>query len=373
MEIPYIDFSREYADIAVELDAAYKKVMQKAWFILGEEVANFEKEFAAYSEAKHAVGLASGIDSLILPLDAWGLKTGDEVIVAANTYIATAFAATHLGARPVFVDMNENTYNIDVSKIESAITERTKVIAPTHLYGQMADMDPILELARKYNLKVLEDAAQSHGATYKGRKCGSHGDAVAFSFYPTKNLGCNGDGGMLTANDDKLTDILLHLRNNGSKTKFYYDYIGYNSRLDELQAALLRVKLKKLDAWNQRRRDLAKLYLQKLGDLEEIILPEVPEWSSPVWHVFCIRVLDGRRESLIEHLKNNSIGHNVHYLIPPHLQNCYKSLGYGEGDFPVTERTCKEILSLPLTPYHTEEEILHTVEVIKRFFAKVYG
>ncbi len=367
-KVPFLDFTREYKDLELKLDAAYKRVMESGWYILGDEVAQFEAEFASYCDVKYAVGLGSGLDALILPLKAWGIGPGDEVIVAANTYIATLFAVTQVGAKPVIVDINADEHNIDVTKIEAAINDKTKVILPTHLYGQMADMQPILDLAKKYDLKVFEDAAQSAGAQYQGKICGGHGDAVAYSFYPTKNLSCFGDGGMFTTNDPELYDIVLHLRNNGSKTKFVYDYIGYNSRLDELQAAFLREKLPMLDQWSKRRQDLAKIYFQHLSGIDGLILPSQREDAEHVFHVFCVRVLNDRRQALMDHMKANAIGYNIHYAIPPHLQTCYKDLGYQEGDFPVTEQLQSEILSLPLFPYHSDEEIQEAARVIKGFF-----
>jgi dTDP-4-amino-4,6-dideoxygalactose transaminase len=367
-KVPYMNFVREYKSIENEIDNAYKNVMEQGWFILGPELARFENEFAKYCEAKYAVGVASGIDALILVLDAWGVGPGDEVIVAANTYIASAFAATQVGATPVFVDINPETFNIDVNKIEEAITEKTRVILPTHLYGQMVDMTKIMSIAKKYNLKVLEDAAQSHGASQRGKACGSHGHAVAFSFYPTKNLGCYGDGGAIVTNNSDLYQTLLHLRNNGSKTKFYYDYVGYNSRLDEMQAAFLRIKLRHLNSWNRRRQELAIIYENRLKKQAGITIPRAEAFNNHTWHVYCIRVHDGKRDKLIEFLDERGIGHNIHYPMPPHLQNCYKDLGYRPGDLPVTETIVSEILSLPLSAFHSEAEINLVVNTIKEFY-----
>ena len=366
--IPYIDFSREYQNYKNEFDQAYFRVMEKGYFILGNEVLEFEKEFADFCGSKFAVGLGSGLDALILCLEAWGIGIGDEVIVCANTYIATAFAASRLGAVPVFVDVHTKTFNIDVDLIEAAITERTKVIIPTHLYGQMADMEAINSLAKKYNLKVLEDAAQAQGARQRGEICGTHSDAVAFSFYPTKNLGAFGDAGAVTTNDPLLYDKLLYLRNNGSKTKFYYDYIGYNSRLDEIQAAFLKVKLKHLSKWNETRNYLAGIYNTGLKGLENIILPSVEEFNESVWHVYCVRILDSKRDELINFLKAKGISTNIHYPHPVHLQNYYQDLEYGLGDFPIAEKLAGEILSLPLSPFHSEEEIIQVVNTIKLFY-----
>jgi dTDP-4-amino-4,6-dideoxygalactose transaminase len=369
-QIPYIDFVREYKALELEFDTAYKRVMNRGHFILGPELLEFEKAFANYCSTKFAVGVGSGLDALVLALDAWGVGAGDEVIIAANTYIATAFAVSKLGAKPVIVDIDKESFNINTKQIESRINSKTKVLLPTHLYGQMANMNEILALAQKYNLKVLEDAAQSHGAKHDNQICGSHGDAVAFSFYPTKNLGAFGDGGAITTNCPVLYDKLLHLRNNGSKSKFYYDYIGYNSRLDEIQAAFLKVKLKYLDAWNMRRGKLAEIYRQELKNLNRIVLPEVSFSNESVWHVYCVRVLNGLREELIQYLNEAKVGTNIHYPEPLHLQNCYQDLGYKLGDFPITESYSKEILSLPLSWYHTEEEIYRVSKLIKEFFRR---
>ncbi len=368
-QIPYIDFVREYKSLESEFDTAYKRVMNRGHFILGPELLEFEKAFASYCNTKFAVGVGSGLDALVLVLDAWGVGPGDEVIIAANTYIATAFAVSKLGAKPVIIDIDKESFNIDTKQIEAKINSKTKVILPTHLYGQMANMTEILRLAKKYNLKVLEDAAQSHGAKHNDRICGSHGDAVSFSFYPTKNLGAFGDGGAITTNCPILYDKLLHLRNNGSKSKFYYDYIGYNSRLDEIQAAFLKVKLRHLDEWNVRRDKLAGIYKQELKNLSTIVLPEVSYSNESVWHVYCIRVLNGLREELISYLNEAGVGTNIHYPEPLHLQNCYQNLGYKSGDFPVTENYAKEILSLPLSWYHTEEEIFRVSQLVREFYA----
>jgi len=367
MEVPYIDFVREYKVLSNEFDASYRRVMERGQFILGPEVLEFEAAFADYCQTKFVIGVGSGLDALQLVLDAWGIGPGDEVIITANTYIATAFAVTKLGAKPILVDVDEN-FNIDVNKIESAISSRTKVILPTHLYGQMADMEAILKIAKKYNLKVLEDAAQSHGARHNNIICGSHGDAVAFSFYPTKNLGAFGDGGAVSTDCPLLYEKLLHLRNNGSKTKFYYDYVGYNSRLDELQAAFLRVKLDHLDSWNKQRQALSEIYKRELSELPEIILPFVSPNNQSVWHVYCIRVLNGFRDELKEYLNLHKIATNIHYPEPLHLQPCYKALEYKLGDFPVTEEYAKQILSLPLSAHHTEEEIQLVASLIRDFF-----
>jgi dTDP-4-amino-4,6-dideoxygalactose transaminase len=362
--VPYLDFKREYQNLKSEYDKAYFKVMSKGHFILGNEVEMFEQNFAKFCNTSHAIGVASGIDALILTLKAWGIGSGDEVIVPANTYIATAFAATQVGAKPVFVDVEDRYYNLDTSLIEKSITKNTKVIAVTHLFGQMADMRIIMQLADKYNLKVLEDAAQAHGAKQDGLVCGSHGHAIAFSFYPTKNLGAFGDAGCIVTDCFKTADTLRYLRNNGSKTKFHYDHIGYNSRLDELQAAFLNIKLKYLNKWNYSRRILAHLYFKNLVRHPYLVLPETAYLNEHVWHVYNVQVLDGRRDELQNYLLKNGIQTNIHYPEVPHLQPCYQDLGYQLGDMPVAERLAESILSLPLSPFHRTSEIEYVCEVL---------
>lgn len=364
--IPLQDLRREYAEIKSELDEAYFRVMNSGWFILGDEVAAFEKEFAEFCSVKFAVGLDSGLDALLLTLDAWGVGEGDEVILPANTFIATAHAVSRLGARPVLIDADENNYNLDIAQIENLITERTKVILPVYLYGQIPNMDKIMELAKKYKLKVLSDAAQAHGASYQGRLAGSIGDATAFSFYPIKNLGCFGNGGLLSTNDEALMLKLKTLRNYGAEEKNHYDYIAYNSRLDELQAAFLRVKLKKLSIWNSKRQSLAKLYIDGLSTIDNIILPNA-SIVDDAWYGFVIRVKANQRDNLQSYLANSGISTNVLYPKPIHLQNCYQYLGYKEGAFPVVEKLSKEILNLPMSPQHSENEIRSVIEKIKEF------
>jgi dTDP-4-amino-4,6-dideoxygalactose transaminase len=323
--------------------------MESGWYVLGKEVEAFEDEFATYCETKHCVGVGNGLDALHLIVRAYGIKPGDEVIVPANTYIATWLAVTYAGATPVPVEPNERTYNLDPEKIEQAITPKTKAILVVHLYGQPADMDSINALARKYGLKVIEDCAQAHGARYKGRRVGGIGDAAGFSFYPGKNLGALGDGGAVTTNDPVLADRIRVLRNYGSQVKYHNEVIGYNSRLDELQAALLRVKLAKLDEWNERRRQVATQYLQKLSDQKKVILPYVPEWSESVWHLFVIRYV--QRDNLQKALNDVGVGTMIHYPIPPHLQSAYADLSWKKGDFPLSEQVAREVLSLPMGPH----------------------
>jgi dTDP-4-amino-4,6-dideoxygalactose transaminase len=349
MKVPFLDLKAPYSELKDELDAAYRRVMESGWYILGQEVEAFEAEFATYCDAKHCIGVGNGLEALHLIVRAYGIGPGDEVIVPANTYIATWLAVTHAGATPVPVEPLERTYNIDPDLIENAITPRTKAILAVHLYGQPADMDPINALALKHGLKVIEDCAQAHGARYKGRRAGSLGDAAGFSFYPGKNLGALGDGGAVTTNDPILAERLLLLRNYGSKVKYHNEVPGYNSRLDELQAALLRVKLTKLDEWNERRGQVALQYLQELSGQPGMDLPHVLEWVEPVWHLFVVR--HAQRDALQEALNEAGIGTGIHYPIPPHLQTAYANLNLNEGDFPISERMAKEVLSLPMGPH----------------------
>ncbi len=348
MNIPFLDLKSPYLELKDDLDAAYRRVMESGWYILGKEVDAFEAEFANYCETTHCIGVANGLDALHLIIRAYGIGTGDEVIVPSNTYIATWLAVTHAGATPVPVEPDERTYNIDPARIEDAITFKTKAIMVVHLYGQPADMDPINAIAVKYNLKVIEDCAQAHGARYKGRKVGSLGDAAGFSFYPGKNLGAIGDGGAVTTNDHNLASQIEVLRNYGSKVKYHNDVVGYNSRLDELQAAFLSVKLAKLDEWNERRKQIATQYLKGLASNSKLIIPFVPDWADPAWHLFVIRT--PKRDQLLKQLADAGIGSMIHYPIPPHLQPAYKSLGYKKCDFSISEQIHNSIISLPMWP-----------------------
>jgi|GEM_PF-65976 len=370
-EVPFLDFKRCYQDINFALAAAYEKVMMSGNYICGNELLNFEESFAKTCDAKYCVGVSNGLDAISLTMEAWGInKPHMEVICATNSFVATALGVSRAGAKPILVEPDESTYNISISAIEKAITNNTKAIALTHLYGQPADMDAINSIATKYSLKVLEDSAQAHLAEYKGRKCGSLGDAACFSFYPTKNLGGFGDGGAITTNEKVLADKLRKLRNYGSIKKYYHEELGTNARLDELQAALLNVKLQKLPQWTEHKRLLAEIYLQELKDIEFIVLPFTPKWANPVWHVFPIRVLNGNRRKLIEHLDKYKVGYNVHYPVPIHLQKCYEFLGYKKGDFPFSEQSADELLSLPIDSYHTEKEVRFVVNIIKLFAAE---
>ncbi|RUQ41268.1 MAG: DegT/DnrJ/EryC1/StrS family aminotransferase [Candidatus Competibacteraceae bacterium] len=350
MSVPFLDLGAAYLELKDDLDAAYHRVMDSGWFILGKEVEAFEREFAAYCEAAHCVGVGNGLEALHLILRAYGIGPGDEVIVPANTYIATWLAVSYAGATPIPVEPDARTYNLDPALIEAAITPATRAILPVHLYGQPADMDPIKALASRYGLKVIEDAAQAHGARYHGRRVGGLGDAAGFSFYPGKNLGALGDGGAVVTNDADLAERVRVLRNYGSRVKYHNEVKGFNSRLDELQAALLRVKLPVLDAWNERRRAAAARYLDGLAG-SELGLPYVPKWAEPVWHLFVVR--HPQRDALQQRLQQAGIGTMIHYPIPPHLQPAYAELGYGAGAFPISEAIHREVLSLPMGPQLT--------------------
>jgi dTDP-4-amino-4,6-dideoxygalactose transaminase len=359
--IPFLDLKSSYIELKEEFDIKFRHVMESGWYILGSEVSSFEEEFAAYCGVKHCIGVGNGLEALHLILRAMNIGQEDEVIVPSNTYIATWLAVSYAEAIPVPVEPDARTYNIDPSLIEKAITPRTKAVLPVHLYGQPADMDSIIAIARKYNLYVIEDAAQAHGASYRGRKTGSLGDAAGFSFYPTKNLGAFGDGGAITTNDDSIAKKVRVLRNYGSEKKYVNIMKGFNSRLDELQAAFLRVKLKHLDDWNRRRSQIANYYKKALTG-SELILPHVPEWAQPVWHVFVIR--SNKRNQLQDNLKNKGIGTLIHYPIPPHLQEAYRDLRYEKGAFPIAEKLADEVLSLPIGPYVTFEQITYIKHIL---------
>jgi dTDP-4-amino-4,6-dideoxygalactose transaminase len=347
MRIPFLDLSAAYSELKEELEAAVLKSLRSGWYIGGEDVESFENEFATYTEVRHCVGVSNGLDALHLALCAMGVGPGDEVIVPSNTYIATWLAVSHCGAIPVPVEPLESTLNIDPNRIEAAITARTKAIIPVHLYGQPADLDPILAISRRHGLRVLEDAAQAHGARYKGKRIGGHGDAVAWSFYPVKNLGALGDAGAVTTDNTEIADHIRLLRSYGSRVKYVNEVQGYNSRLDPVQAAALRVKLRVLDAWNARRAKIAARYSEALGDAG-LALPTVPAWADPVWHLYVVK--SPRRDALKNGLDDAGIGTMIHYPIPPHLQQAYAGLGYRNGQFTIAERLAGQILSLPIGP-----------------------
>jgi len=360
MKVDVFSLKKQYEDIKDEIKGPVEKVVTSGGFILGEDVKLFEQEFPDYCGVKHGVGVNSGTDALFLACLACGIGKGDEVIVMPYTYIATALGISMAGARPVFVDIEEKTYNIDVSKIEKAITKKTKAILPVHLYGHPADMDPIMAIAKKHKLKVIEDCAQAHGALYKNKKVGSFGDAACFSFYPTKNLGAFGDGGMVITNSEEMKERLLLLRDYGRKGRYEHILKGYNSRLDTLQAAILRVKLRHLDEWNEKRRKNAHLYTKLFKENNiDLVLPNESDYAKHVYHLYPVRVKD--RKSVMEKLAEKGIRTLMHYPIPIHLQDAYKDLGHKKGDFQISEKCCEEILSLPMYPELPEEEIKYVV------------
>jgi dTDP-4-amino-4,6-dideoxygalactose transaminase len=348
MTIPFLDLGAAYRELQTAIDVAVARTLASGYYIGGPEVDAFEEEFAQYCGTNHAIGVANGLDALHLALRAMDVGPGDEVIVPSNTYIATWLAVSQCGATPVPVEPDARTYNIDPALIESAITPRTKVILPVHLYGQPADMDPILAIARKHGLRVLEDGAQAHGARYKGQRVGAHGDAVAWSFYPGKNLGAMGDGGAVTTNDAQLADRLRVLRNYGSRVKYVNEIQGYNSRLDPLQAAILRVKLAHLDEWNARRSAIAARYQLSLAECG-LTLPHVPDWAEPAWHLYVVQ--HPQRDAIHKALADEGVGTLIHYPIPPHLQQAYTSAAHAQGKFPLTEQIANHCLSLPIGPH----------------------
>ena len=345
--IPFLDVAAAYAELKDELDDVVRRVMASGQFILGPEVTAFEEEFAAYCRARHAIGVGNGLDALKLVLLGYGVGPGDDVLVPSNTYIATWLAVTQAGARPVPVEPDPATHNVTAEAVEAALTPSTKAIMPVHLYGSPADIDALLTLGRERGIPVIEDAAQAHGARCRERRAGGLGDAAAFSFYPGKNLGALGDAGAVTTDDDALAERIRMLRNYGSRVKYHHDVAGTNSRLDSLQAATLRVKLRHLDEWNERRRAVAARYLERLAGIEGLVLPQVPDWAEPVWHLFVVRT--PRRDVLQERLAEAGVDTIIHYPIPPHLAGAYAS-DFERGELPVAERLAAEVLSLPMGP-----------------------
>lgn len=361
-QVPFLDLQRIHREIQEPLEAAFHRVLDSGCFIMGPEVEAFEAEFAQYCGVQHCVGAGNGLDALHLLLRAYGIGPGDEVLVPANTFIATWLAVSQCGAIPVPVEPCPETYNIDPDALAAAITPRTRAIIPVHLYGQPADMDPINALARRHGLVVIEDAAQAQGAAYKGKRAGSLGNAAATSFYPGKNLGALGDGGAVLTNDASIADKVRLLRNYGSRVKYEHQATGYNTRLDEMQAAFLRVKLGLLDDWNVRRRELAGKYTAQLRDAG-LGLPWVPVWANPVWHVYVVR--NSKRDALRVHLDRCGVSTVIHYPIPPHRQACYA--GYSGQHLPLAETLANEVLSLPMSPFLTEQEVAQVVEAVRTF------
>jgi dTDP-4-amino-4,6-dideoxygalactose transaminase len=362
MSVPFLDLGAAYREIQAELEPAILTSLRSGWYIGGHDMEAFEQEYATFTETLYCVGVASGLDALRLALIAMGIGAGDEVIVPSNTFIATWLAVSQSGAIPVPVEPVEFTYNLDPGKVEAAITPRTKAILPVHLYGQPADLDLILAVAHKHGLHVLEDAAQAHGARYKGKRIGGHGDVVAWSFYPGKNLGALGDAGAITTNDPAIADRVRMLRNYGSRVKYVNEVKGWNSRLDPVQAVVLRVKLRHLDEWNVRRTEIAARYTAELAGTR-LVLPEVPEWAEPVWHIYVVQ--HAERDGIQKALREAGIGTQIHYPIPPHLQMAYRDAGYSRGRFPIAESMANRLLSLPMGPQLDDASVTAVIEALK--------
>jgi len=368
MNIPFIDFSEQYQTIKDRVDVGLKSVFEKGNFILGEEEQAFEQKFAQFCEARYAIGVNSGTDALYLALGALDITVGDEVIIPTFTFIATALCVSYTGAKPVFVDIEEETYNIDPDKLKEVITEKTKAIIPVHLYGQPANMNEIRAIAQERNITIIEDACQAHGATYQGMKTGSLGDIGCFSFYPTKSLGAFGDGGIVVTNDEKISDKILMLRDYGRKGRYEHKIKGFNSRLDTVQAVILAAKLEHLDGWNRMRQDNAAYYCELLKDLPGIVTPIIKEDRTHVFQTFAVRV--SQRDQICAAMKDKGVGVLIHYPIPIHLQEAYADLGHKKGDFPVSEKIAGEILSLPMFPHMTKEQVQYVCDSLKDLCAE---
>jgi dTDP-4-amino-4,6-dideoxygalactose transaminase len=366
MKIPFLNFEPMHNEVHDELQEAFNSVLQSNWFVLGNKVKQFEAEYAKFNKIGNVIGLSNVLDALHLSLLALGITKGDEVIVPSNTYIATVLAVSYVGATPVFVEPNIDTYNIDVDKMEKAITAKTKVIMPVHLYGQACQMNKIQEIAKKYNLFIVEDNAQSQGASFNGQLTGTFGNVNGTSFYPGKNLGALGDAGAITTNDDDIAKKIRVLRNYGSDRKYYNDIIGHNMRLDELQAAFLSVKLKQLPKWTLQRQEVASYYNEALKDIPGIILPKTAKHATHVYHLYVIRT-ESRME-LQKHLADHGIDTLIHYPVPPHLQNAYIQLGYEKGDFPIAEELANTMLSLPIWVGISKQHVMKVSQVINDFF-----
>ncbi|MFP1683037.1 DegT/DnrJ/EryC1/StrS family aminotransferase [Alloalcanivorax sp. C16-1] len=361
--IPFLDVHAAYFELKDDIDKAISRVLESGWYVLGPEVEAFEAEWAEYCGAQNAVGVANGLDALTLALRALDIGAGDEVIVPSNTYIATWLAVSSVGATPVPVEPDAFTYNVDPERIAEAITPKTRALLPVHLYGQPADLDPIMALARAHGLRVIEDAAQAHGARYKGRRIGAHGDIVCWSFYPGKNLGALGDGGAVTTDDAQLAERICGLRNYGSRKKYVNEELGVNSRLDPIQAAVLRVKLKTLDVWTERRQAVAKIYTDGLVDTG-LIRPQVPNWADPVWHLYVIR--SPGRDALQQSLADEGIGTLIHYPIPPHMQAAYAGQNLTPGALPIARDLASEVLSLPMSPHLSHADAGRVVSGVRK-------
>jgi len=363
MKVPFLDLKAQYLTIKDEIDSALHAVIEKTAFAGGPFVEQFEKEFAEFCNGKHAIGVGSGTEALWLPLLALGIGEGDEVITVPSTFIATAEAISFCGAKPVFVDIDEQTYNMNPDLLEAAITPNTKAIIPVHLFGQMADMNLVAEIARKYNLYVIEDACQAHGAEYKGRRAGSIGDAAAFSFYPGKNLGAYGEGGAIVTNQDDMATTMKMFRDHGQEQKYYHGMVGWNARMDGIQGAVLSTKLAYLNEWNEARRKNARLYAELLSNVDGVVVPREADYAKHVYHIYAIRIQN--RDDMIRKLADEGISCGIHYPVPVHLQSAYRELGLHRGSFPVAEKCAEEFVSLPMYPELTEAQIHYVVDTVK--------
>lgn len=368
MKVPMLDLTEQFQNLKGDIMPALEEVMSSAQFILGKNVKKLESDVAEYSHASHGIGVANGSDALHISLLGCGVEQGDEVICPAFTFFATAGAIARIGAKPVFVDIDEKTYNIDPKKVKEAVTDKTKAIIPVHLYGQMAEMDALKEIADEHNLAIVEDAAQAIGSEYKGKKVGELGTTATYSFFPTKNLGAYGDAGMIITSDEEIAEKMRVIRVHGSKPKYYHHVLGYNSRLDELQAAILNVKFAHLNDWSKQRRENASVYTEllqkKLGD--HVVTPYVEEHNYHIFHQYTIRV--SKRDELQSFLKEHGVASMVYYPKALHLQPVFSELGYNEGDLPVTEKACDEVISLPMFPELTREQQEYVVEKIQEFY-----
>lgn len=368
MKVPYLDLEKSYSLISPELTEVFKKVLKSGRVILGSELSSFEIEYSRYNHTKYTVGVANGLDALILSLIALGIKKGDEVIVPSNTYIATLIAVSRIEATPVLIEPDIATYNMNPDLIEAVITKKTKAIIPVHLFGQACEMDKIMKIAKKYNLKIIEDNAQAHGSEFLKKKTGSFGHVNATSFYPGKNLGAVGDGGAITTNNKKYYQLLRMLRNYGESERYKNPILGYNSRLDEIQAAFLRIRLKKIEGITKKKKKIANIYLEKLTGIGDIILPEVHKNAVHVYHIFCVRTQ--KRNQLKKFLDSQGITTLIHYPVPPHLQKAYEHLKFKKNSFPIAEELAKTSLSLPIFPEMTNNQIEYVINSIKDFYAK---
>ena len=373
MQVPFLDLKIQYKSIKSEIDPAIQNILDNTAFVLGKAVSDFETEFAKEHSVKHCLGVSSGTDGNHLALWALGIQSGDEIIIPANTFIATAWGATLCGAKPVFVDCETDSYNIDPTKVEAAITKKTKAIVAVHLYGQPADLDPLREIAKKHNIFLVEDCAQAHFAEYKGKRIGGLSDTASFSFYPGKNLGAYGEGGAVTTNNDEVAKKVKMLRDHGAVQKYNHEMLGHNYRMEGIQGAVLGVKLKHLDKWTDGRRRAANKYNELLKDVSEITLPKEMSYAKHVYHLFVIQVNDGgskKRDELAKYLNDNGVSTGLHYPIPLHLQPCFKDLGYEKGQFPITEKLAETGLSLPMYPELSDEQIKYVCDSVGRFFGK---